>query len=57
MTSMRFTRRTNARGMTFHEPPHDEPWERVMTGLDPDGYSEIAQGRRGQNGTIWSKDT
>jgi catechol 2,3-dioxygenase-like lactoylglutathione lyase family enzyme len=47
-----------ARGMTFHEPPHDEPWERVMTGLDPDGYSvEIAQGRRGQDGAIWSKET
>jgi hypothetical protein len=31
--------------MTFHVPPHDEPWERVMTRLDPDGYSvEIAQG-------------
>jgi hypothetical protein len=29
-----------------------------MTGLDPDGYSvEIAQGRRGQDGAIWSKDT
>ncbi len=45
-----------ARGMTFHQPPHDEPWERVMTGFDPDGYSvEIAQGRRGQNGEIWKK--
>lgn len=47
-----------ARGMTFHEPPHDEPWERVMTAFDPDGYSvEIAQGRRGQDGAIWTKDT
>jgi catechol 2,3-dioxygenase-like lactoylglutathione lyase family enzyme len=46
-----------ARGMTFHEPPHDEPWERVMTAFDPDGYSvEIAQGRRGQDGGIWTKD-
>ena len=27
-----------ARGVTFHEPPHDEPWERVMTAFDPDGY-------------------
>jgi catechol 2,3-dioxygenase-like lactoylglutathione lyase family enzyme len=45
------------RGMTFHEPPHDEPWERVMTGFDPDGYSvEIAQGRRGEDGAIWNKD-
>lgn len=45
-----------ARGMTFHAPPHDEPWERAMTGFDPDGYSvEIAQGRRGQNGEIWNK--
>ena len=47
-----------ARGMTFHQPPHDEPWERVMTGFDPDGYSvEIAQGRRGQDGAIWNKET
>lgn len=46
-----------ARGMTFHQPPHDEPWERVMTAFDPDGYSvEIAQGRRGQDGAIWNKD-
>ena len=45
-----------AQGMTFHAPPHDEPWERVMTGFDPDGYSvEIAQGRRGQSGEIWTK--
>lgn len=46
-----------AGGMTFHEPPHDEPWERVMTAFDPDGYSvEIAQGRRGQDGAIWHRD-
>ncbi|MBJ7609420.1 MAG: VOC family protein [Candidatus Dormibacteraeota bacterium] len=46
-----------ARGMAFHEPPHDEPWERVMTGFDPDGYSiEIAQGRRGRDGEIWKAD-
>jgi len=45
-----------ARGMTFREPPHDEPWERVMTGFDPDGYSvEIAQGRRGQDGAMWNR--
>jgi len=45
----------SARGMVFHEPPHDEPWERVMTGFDPDGYSvEVAQGRRGQDGPMWS---
>ena len=45
------------RGMTFHVPPHDEPWERVMTGFDLDGYSvEIAQGRRGESGDIWTKD-
>jgi uncharacterized glyoxalase superfamily protein PhnB len=44
-------------GMAFHAPPHDEPWERVMTGLDPDGYSvEIAQGRRGESGDIWTKE-
>ena len=41
-----------ARGVTFHQPPHDEPWERSMTALDPDGYSvEFAQGRRGKNQT------
>ncbi len=45
-----------AKGMAFDQPPHDEPWERVMTGFDPDGYSvEIAQGRRGQDGEIWTK--
>ena len=45
-----------AKGMMFHDPPHDEPWERVMTGFDPDGYSvEIAQGRRGHDGAIWNK--
>jgi catechol 2,3-dioxygenase-like lactoylglutathione lyase family enzyme len=39
-----------ARGMHFHEPPHDEPWERAMATHDPDGYTvEIAQGRRGHN--------
>jgi catechol 2,3-dioxygenase-like lactoylglutathione lyase family enzyme len=41
-----------AKGVTFHEPPHDEPWERSMTALDPDGYAvEFAQGRRGHNQT------
>jgi catechol 2,3-dioxygenase-like lactoylglutathione lyase family enzyme len=41
-----------AKGISFHEPPHDEPWERSMTALDPDGYAvEFAQGRRGQNQT------
>ena len=39
-----------AKGVRFHEAPHDEPWERSMTALDPDGYSvEFAQGRRGDN--------
>ena len=39
-------------GVSFHEPPHDEPWERSMTAFDPDGYSvEFAQGRRGHNAT------
>lgn len=39
-----------ARGVSFHEPPHDEPWERSMTAFDPDGYAvEFAQGRRGKN--------
>lgn len=46
-----------AKGVVFHEPPHDEPWERVMTAFDPDGYAvEIAQGRRGHDGAIWAKD-
>jgi catechol 2,3-dioxygenase-like lactoylglutathione lyase family enzyme len=37
------------KGVTFHAPPHDEPWERSMTALDPDGYAvEFAQGRRGE---------
>ena len=41
-----------ARGVTFQTPPHDEPWERSMTALDPDGYAvEIAQGHRGRNQT------
>ena len=35
-------------GLMFVQPPHDEPWERSMTALDPDGHSvEFAQGRRG----------
>lgn len=39
-----------AKGVEFHEPPHDEPWERSMTALDPDGHAvEFAQGRRGYN--------
>lgn len=41
-----------AKGVAFHELPHDEPWERSMTALDPDGYAvEFAQGRRGHNKT------
>jgi catechol 2,3-dioxygenase-like lactoylglutathione lyase family enzyme len=40
------------KGIEFHEPPHDEPWERSMSALDPDGYLvEFAQGRRGNNQT------
>jgi catechol 2,3-dioxygenase-like lactoylglutathione lyase family enzyme len=39
-----------ANGVKFHQPPHDEPWERSMAALDPDGYVvEFAQGRRGHN--------
>ena len=39
-----------AKGLAFAQPPHDEPWERSMTALDPDGYAvEFAQGRRGFN--------
>ena len=41
-----------AKGVHFHMPPHDEPWERSMTAFDPDGHSvEFAQGRRGHNAT------
>jgi catechol 2,3-dioxygenase-like lactoylglutathione lyase family enzyme len=41
-----------SKGLSFHAPPHDEPWERSMTVLDPDGYAvEFAQGRRGKNST------
>ena len=41
-----------ANGVQFHQPPHDEPWERSMTAFDPDGYAvEFAQGRRGHNAT------
>jgi catechol 2,3-dioxygenase-like lactoylglutathione lyase family enzyme len=41
-----------AKGVVFHEPPHDEPWERSMTCYDPDGYAvEFAQGKRGENQT------
>ena len=37
-------------GVVFHQPPHDEPWERSMTAFDPDGYAvEFAQGKRGHN--------
>ena len=40
------------KGVKFHTPPHDEPWERSATAFDPDGYSvEFAQGRRGKNKT------
>ena len=42
--------RLKARGVRFHESPHDEPWERAMQTYDPDGYTvEIAEGRRGHN--------
>ena len=41
-----------SKGVSFHQPPHDEPWERSMTAFDPDGYAvEFAQGRRGHNRT------
>jgi uncharacterized glyoxalase superfamily protein PhnB len=40
------------KGVKFHTPPHDEPWERSATAFDPDGYAvEFAQGRRGKNKT------
>ncbi len=39
------------RGVTFFEPPHEEPWERSMRVYDPDGYTiEFAEGRRGHRG-------
>ena len=38
-----------AKGVVFQHPPHDEPWERSMSALDPDGYAvEFAQGKRGK---------
>jgi catechol 2,3-dioxygenase-like lactoylglutathione lyase family enzyme len=38
------------KGVVFHQPPHDEPWERSMTAFDPDGYAvEFAQGKRGNH--------
>lgn len=43
-------KKLTAKGVKFHKPPHDEPWERSATAFDPDGYSvEFAQGRRGKN--------
>jgi catechol 2,3-dioxygenase-like lactoylglutathione lyase family enzyme len=34
-----------AKGVHISTPPHDEPWERSMDVVDPDGYTlEIAQG-------------
>ena len=45
-------RELQTKGVVFHEPPHDEPWERSMSAFDPDGYAvEFAQGRRGHNQT------
>ena len=39
------------RGVQFFEPPHEEPWERLMRAHDPDGYTvEFAEGRRGHRG-------
>jgi catechol 2,3-dioxygenase-like lactoylglutathione lyase family enzyme len=36
-----------ARGVEFDEPPHDEPWERMASARDPDGYTlEFAQDER-----------
>ena len=43
-------KKLRSKGVKFHTPPHDEPWERSATALDPDGYPiEFAQGRRGKN--------
>jgi catechol 2,3-dioxygenase-like lactoylglutathione lyase family enzyme len=42
-------KKLKAKGVRFHTPPHDEPWERSMTASDPDGYSvEFSEGRRGK---------
>jgi len=42
-------KKLKSKGVRFHEPPHDEPWERSMSAFDPDGYTvEFAQGRRGK---------
>lgn len=39
-----------AKDVVFIDEPHDEPWERLFTALDPDGYAvEFAQGIRGKN--------
>ena len=39
-----------AQGIQVDTPPHDEPWERSMALIDPDGYTvEFAQGRRNQS--------
>jgi catechol 2,3-dioxygenase-like lactoylglutathione lyase family enzyme len=39
-----------AQGIHVDTPPHDEPWERSMAIIDPDGYTvEFAQGRRSQS--------
>lgn len=39
-----------ARGIPVERPPHDRPWERVMTLRDPDGFRvEFSQGERGEN--------
>jgi catechol 2,3-dioxygenase-like lactoylglutathione lyase family enzyme len=36
-----------ARGVEFDGPPHDEPWERMCSARDPDGYSlELSQDER-----------
>lgn len=39
-----------ALGIAVEKPPHDRPWERVMTLRDPDGFRvEFSQGERGHN--------
>jgi catechol 2,3-dioxygenase-like lactoylglutathione lyase family enzyme len=43
-------KKLRAKGVRFYAAPHDEPWERSMSALDPDGYTvEFAQGRRGHD--------
>ena len=42
------------KGVKFHTPPHDEPWERSATAFDPDGYSvEFSQVAEEKNNLLF----